>query len=896
MVFQPDRYERDVIRKLRGRNTPLTDDDLLRRYAIEPGMTDAATLAAHLRKLRTYWNQTASGPDSRAQVCKRLLAADAELQKRPGVDLADPRWWQKFAQDRAAWAENVVKQLAEDLRQAFGAVGKATAAQVAAVAKQYPGLEQADLDAAVALARVQIVEVVKLPEESGLDRTVYRDLRQRLGDVGVPTLVQLMHPDLSQPFSLVSQFAVAGERARRLDGPTLDARIRDADKAADSPVLRARRAALRILATAVKNGADLRELALFQIVEQLAAGRADNLVDALLVRQATRLGLTQEDAELVVASLPSGVATGSPVAAQIREMLAAGQLRAAQAALGTLPATDPERAQIVAEIDKLVEQLAGLLADADRALGQQREQEAERLLREALRIAEDDDGVRVRQTRLPMAPPRDLHLVATGSSVKLTWQAPATAVDTVDYRVVRRVGAPPGSAQDGDVIAEGGRLSAATDSRPPTARDLHYAVFARAGAGSVWSRPVTDRIRLTPEPGDVTLRAGANRITLTWRTPADVVEVRARRAPGRPPRGPSDGVAVAAGSGTLVDREVEEGVEYFYALTAVYHDEGGREVLSRAAVVSGATAAEAAPVDGLTVEAVHRRGGHVLVRLTWPAGPAPVRVRYAPDPPPWEYGSTISPATAGRYGAEVPGLPELSGGACVLEAEIPLGPQMYVPLTTGPGGLVAGRPVHLGQTEPVRGLRTLRTGGEVRVTWAWPEDAGLVEVQWERPGAGTTRRRMTRAAYTDGEGCVLPVGNEGGTVSVRAVTIGPAGESLSEPVQEKVAGRATRIRYAVRTVPGWRNRSQRVIELVSDRPCAGLDLAVVVAPGRVMPLAPGPEVVAERFEGLVLEPGSPLLLEFTVPRTAKPYWIRCFAAHPDGVTLIDPPVTELKVS
>ncbi|MBU2668234.1 hypothetical protein KOI35_32455 [Actinoplanes bogorensis] len=896
MVFEPDRYEREVIRPLRGRNTPLTDDDLLRRYAIEPALADAAALAAHLRKLRTYWNQTASGPDSKAQVCRRLLAADEELQKRPGADLTDPRWWRAIAAARAGRAQDMIAQLATDLQQAFGAVRKVTAAQVAGVAKQYPALDQADVDAAVRLAGVQVVEVVDLPAESGVDRVVYRELQKRLGEAGVPTVVQLLHSDLSRPFTLVQQFAVSGEPARRLDAATLMARIADADRAADSPVLRARRAALRILATAVKGGADLRLIALYQIVDQLVAGRSDQLVDALLVRQATRLGLTQEDAELVVASLPSDATAGSPVAGQIREMLAAGQLRAAQATLGTLPANDPERPQIVAEIDTLAARLATLLADTDRALDRRREDEAERLLQEATRIAEDDDEVRVRLSRLPMAPPRELRVSASGREVRLTWQPPVTAVDDIRFRIVRREGEPPGSAQDGELVAEGSRLSAATDSRPPTARDLHYAVFAARADSTIWSRPAAGHIRLTPEPADVAVRAGAGRITLTWQVPADVVAVRVRRTQGRPPRGPDDGVSVAAGTGTLVDREVDEGVEYFYGLTAVYHDDRRREVTSRTAVVSASTAAEARPLDGLAVEPVHRQGGHVVVRLTWPAGAGAVRIRYAPEPPTWEYGSTVSTAVAGRYGTEVPGLPEMYGGTCVLEADIPLGPQMYVPLTSGPSGLIVGRPVHLGQAEPIRGLHLRRTGSQVTVTWVWPEDAGLVEVEWAQPDAATTRQRLTRAAYVDGAGCVLPVGPAGGTVSVRAITIGPAGESTAEPVSETVAGRATRVRYALRPVPGWRNRAQRELEIVSDHACDGLELAVVVAPGRVMPSRLEPEVEVERFAGLALVPGVPIALPFAVPRTPKPYWIRCFVVQPAGVTLIDPPIAELKVS
>ena len=368
MVFEQARYEKEFIRPLRSQKGPLTDDDLLRRYDIDPGLKDAAALQAHLRKLRTYWNQTASGPDNRAQVCKRLLAADEELKKRPDVRLDDPIWWATQRQARADRARQVIDQLAKDLKQAFGSLRHVTRAQVNGVAKQYPALDPQDVDAAVRQAGLRILDVVNLPESSGLDRAAYRALGQHLREVGALTVVQLLHPDLKGPFALVQNFAVNGRPDLRLDGPTLAQRIKEADTAADSPTLRARRAALRLLQTGVGSGADLRVVALFQVVEQLLESRGDNLVDAFLIRAATRLGLTQEDAELVVASLPSGRTGGSAAAVSIRDLLASGQLRAAQAALGQVAANDAERPEIVAEIGRLEAKLAGLLKDADVAL------------------------------------------------------------------------------------------------------------------------------------------------------------------------------------------------------------------------------------------------------------------------------------------------------------------------------------------------------------------------------------------------------------------------------------------------------------------------------------------------------------------------------------------------
>ncbi|MGA5301109.1 hypothetical protein ACPCHT_14340 [Nucisporomicrobium flavum] len=897
MVFDQRRYEEDVIKPMRSQKGPLTDDDLLRRYAIEPGLTDAAELKQHLRKLRTYWNQTASLPTGLGQVCKRLMAADEDLKKRPDARLEDPAWWAGVRTAKANRARQAVGDLANELKDAFGSLGSVTRTQVNGVAKQYPQLDPADIDAAVRQAGLRVLDVVDLPESSGLDRAAYRALAQRLHEVGAPTIVQVLHPDLNRPYALVQAFAVNGRPELRLDEATLKTRIKEADTAADSPMLRARRAALRLLQTGVGAGADLRVVALYQVVEALLESRGDNLVDAFLIRVATRLGLTQEDAELIVASLPSGRTGGSSGAVAIRDMLASGQLRAAQGALGGLAATDPERAGIVAEIAQLEAKLATLLNDAEQALRDRREDEAERLILAARRIAEDDEAVQMRYARLPMPPVRDLRVVVAGTVVQLDWQPPASAMSDIRYRVVRRLDADPGGPQDGTKAGETGDTSL-TDSRPPVGRDLHYAVFASGNGGAVWSRSATGTARLVPEVADATVRPGTDRITLTWQAHPDVAEVRVRRTEGRPPRGTGDGVGIPAGRDTLVDRQLREGVEYFYGLVAVYHDDQRREVLSRMTVVSGSPQAEARPLGTLQVEPVRRRGNSVQVRLTWPADAGTVRVRYAPGPPAWDFGAVITPAEAARYGRELPGLPEVYGHECVLEADVPAGPQLYVPFTTGPSGLVVGRPVHGGHAEPVRALQTRRTGERVTVTWVWPEEAGVAEVRWERPDAPTETRRVTRAAYVDGDGCVLVVGAAGGTVSVRAITAGPAGDARSDAVTQAVSGRAIEVRYSIRRPSGFKERysRQRDLEIVTDQDCADLDLAVVVAPGPVMPLAVQPEVVAERFAGLAPRRGVPMPLSFTVPKTAKPYWIRVFATRPDNVTVIDPPIAELKVS
>ena len=66
--------------------------------------------------------------------------------------------------------------------------------------------------------------------------------------------------------------------------------------------------------------------------------------------------------------------------------------------------------------------------------------------------------------------------------------------------------------------------------------------------------------------------------------------------------------------------------------------------------------------------------------------------------------------------------------------------------------------------------------------------------------------------------------------------------------------------------------------------------------GHAMPLAPRAENEILR-QPITITPGVPLVLpEVAVPPLRKPYWLRCFLVEPAPALLVDPPVSQLKVS
>ncbi|MFG1780114.1 hypothetical protein ACGFIG_27240 [Micromonospora sp. NPDC049048] len=96
MAFDAERYDREVIKPLRGRHGRLPAGDLAARYAVQPGWTPQQ-LVAHLAELREFWRERATGPDSRAEVCRLLIAADDKLRRETGDLMGDPTWWREQA-------------------------------------------------------------------------------------------------------------------------------------------------------------------------------------------------------------------------------------------------------------------------------------------------------------------------------------------------------------------------------------------------------------------------------------------------------------------------------------------------------------------------------------------------------------------------------------------------------------------------------------------------------------------------------------------------------------------------------------------------------------------------------------------------------------------------------
>ncbi|GIG59205.1 hypothetical protein Lfu02_35770 [Longispora fulva] len=887
MPFDPAGYEREVLRPLR-RLLGALPGDLVTRYAVEPDM-DSAQLERHLRAVRALWNRKqANGQTSLGRVCQMMISADEELKRSAGARMTDPAWWRERAGEYEGRLRPQHDQLVRDLRASYGGSGRITRAQLDLIADTRAELGVDRVRRAARDAGLAVVDGVELPTESGLDRTAWADLREQLRTAQAPTVVHLLHPGLARPFALVHRFEVTGAPALRLDAATLRSRVRDAERTADSPAVRAAKAALAILRTGVDKGLDLRTLALFHLVEVVRTRRDAGMPEALLVTEATGLGLAPDDAGLLVASLPPGRGAAVRPADAVRAHLAAGELAGARAALAGLATTDPEYPAVAAQVADAADRFALLLREAGEAATAGREGDAERLLREAAGIDAADAGLATQLRRLPVGAALDVTASPAGGLVRLAWRAPVSGAGDLRYRVLRAEGRVPAHERDGVVVAD--TAAARAEDAPPVARRLRYAVFVTA-PDRAWSRAAgTGEVELLPPVADVLLLGHVDHVTGSWQAHPGATGVRVTRAVGRPS---ATGTEVETTGSSFTDTDMTEGVEHFYGLTAVYRAADGSERVAATVVESVVPRGAATAVADLAAVPVTVAGRPVL-RLSW-TGEGEVVLRRADTAPGWPEGEVVEIRTMRGYGSPVPGHRRLVDGRSVLDTDAPTGHFVYVPFAVGGTGAVVGRPVAVGLSTPVRGLRARRSGDRVVLSWEWPDEVGMAEVTWTTP-EGAVTRQVSRAGYADG--CAFPVGAGGGTAEVRGVTAGPHGLAVSLPVSATVGGPPARVSYAIGRRPGLRYRlsRHRVVTVSADRPCAGLELVVVLAPGIVTPSTAEHGTHLARWTG-DLTPGVPATFELELPASARaPYWLRCFVVRPADVVAVDPPISDLKVA
>lgn len=878
MPFDEAAYVQDFIKK--QRRASVLPDDLVARYAITLPATDSE-IAAQLKAVRAYWNKTYLGKSTAAQVASMCRAEDERLRAEHGPAMERHAWWEKQQAARQSAAEASIARLAEELRQGYAQLGVVTGGIVEKFAARL-GLTGPQAAQAVERAGLKLVTGLSLPESEPIG--AFTALLKSMSECGVTSVPDLVHPG-SGPFKLVERYVCLADPAKRLDAVAVEAQSTEAERRGINATENARRNALKILRRAVKDGVDLRDLALYHLVAM--AREAAQLSPGLAVDELHKTGLDRTDAAVIAVVLrEQNSPTGPAGVGEVQNLLKLGRLREASQATQALPEGSGQRAEALALVTEARARLEALLAQAAAAARIPNEVQAAKLLKDAAQISLEDADEAL--ATIPLPPPAGLRAVHDGAAVKLFWRPAAGHDGDTEYVACRTEQRPPAAATDGKMVFRG-QGDACTDSGAPVARELQYGVFA-LGSGRPSSRAATVPVTLLPPVTQLEADVGPATIALHWSAHPDAHAVRVTRtaAGGSPVQVP------VTGNGCHV-QGLTEGQDQHFEVTALYQGRDGSEIASAAEQINATPRSEARPIRKLRTEPFEA-GGTVRVRISWaPVDKSEVRIVRSDTPPALAFGTWVSRQQMAEVGQEVTGHVAAVRGEVALDAELPPGVHYLVPFSIGGTGIVAGRPATVAVTDPVRYLQVTPFATYATVSWEWPPAAQLAEVAWEIDG-NEDCFVIGRAEYRSAGGARVPLGRGNCAVEVRAVIM-VGDSSFTAPPARTVIDQVvdTAIGYTVSAGPGvgpLGGRSRKV-SFRSDAGCENVRIRMVASPGRVMPTDAATGITLLDAT-LTLQPGVPVEHHVTVPRSVKrPYWVRCFVVG-GRAKLVDPPISSLK--
>jgi hypothetical protein len=878
MLFDEDKYAQGYMKKLRGAHA--LPNDLLERYAVSLPATDQE-IAAQLKAVRLYWNKTSQGSSHTAHVARMCRAEDERLKAEFGPKMERQAWWQtREAAGRSA-AQAAISSMAEALKRSHGQVGVVTAGHVNSFAAKL-NLGPIEAMQAVKQAGLDLVESVTLPESEPI--TSFAALLKCMSECAISSVPDLIHPG-AHPFKLLDRYLCQSDHDKRLDLVAVEAQSAAADRRGISSTDDAYRSALKILRRALKDGVDLRDVALYHLVT-VARQYVQPSMD-LAAEQLQRAGLDTHDTAVIVAVLYDQGSAGSAVGLdKVLGLLNSGRLNEARQAAMSLPAEFPGRQEAMQQTEAAKLRLETLLADVKAALAAPDEVRAAALLREAAAIsAEDADSLLGAVPLAPSAAPRG---VCDGTVVKLFWEPGPGHDGAVTYVVCRTEQRMPTAPGDGIVVFKG-QAAECSDVSAPVARVLGYGVFALAD-GRPNSRPATATVTLLPPVTQLAADIGSAEITVHWTAHPQAQSVHVVKS--------SDGsvlVPIPVVGNSCQVMGLAEGQTQHFEVTAIYRGIDGAELRSDPAQLNATPRAEAQPIKKLRARPVVVDGA-VRVRIAWtPVDSSDVRIVRADAAPGWQAGTWVSAEEMARSGQEISGRRVTGRSEIAIEADLPPGVHHLVPFSIGGTGIVVGQPASVGVTEPVRRVVTTPFAAYATVSWEWPPTAQLAEVSWQLDG-DTDCLVIGQAEYRSKGGARVPLGRGPCIVEVRAMIMANGVTFSSPPVQvviDSVVDAA--ISYSVTASPsiGPIGGRSKWVTFRSDEGCQGVQVRMVAQPGRVMPTRPdGGFVLLDT--ALTLAPGTPVEHQVTVPRSVrKPYWVRCFVVSGQA-RLIDPPIPSLK--
>lgn len=410
-------------------------------------------------------------------------------------------------------------------------------------------------------------------------------------------------------------------------------------------------------------------------------------------------------------------AEDSSAARRLHTLVGQRNYHAALAKANSAPTSVPDRERVIEEAKAHIGK-ADRLCDTANRPGTSTRQQVE-YYTQALTHCADHARAQRALGALPPEPPRELRAEPTGSTVRLTWQPPAS--DDVRYVVVRKPGAVPVSVSDGTRVATV-RRTTYEDTTPDSGVPLHYAVFAQRRTGTT-----SERAAATERPvfrtGQVVItaqRVDDGVVELEWQLPVNATGVAVRRTAG----GTTTDVG-APEQTRLRDETVTNGVSCTYTLRARYPGTDELSAGTSVTLIPGPSPESPGPVHVRTVTRNLGLCYRLVDLLPQGAAPGTARVLWTQHRLPVRPGEQRPVTELARFGAL---LAETDALGFALPRQ---GLYYFVQVMIQQGSAYFGDVRRYAARDEIGEVSARNLGDTIRLTWTWPDGSTAALVAYD---------------------------------------------------------------------------------------------------------------------------------------------------------------------
>lgn len=531
------------------------------------------------------------------------------------------------------------------------------------------------------------------------------------------------------------------------------------------------------------------------------------------------------------------------------------------------------------EVERRLAELDPVLMRARGASGGVREQ----ALVEALGLVADCEEAMAALDVMAPEPPGPTRVQMGTAGPLLNWaSSPTLAVRYVVRRTDVRAGTSVGLGETA--------LTSFDDRAAETGALIRYEVSAIRGRNcspASFSAPLV----VAREVEGLSLADGDGYVRLTWKQ----VPVSARVLVFRRDAGGGGEQGLAADRKGVVDRTVRNGERYAYRVSVEYSGDGPQTVRTGGLTVFGQPAPPPQGIDELTVRPVP---GGVMVECEPPPVGSITMLRCDSEPH-VEPGSVVERARLADLGRLLS-----VDGHCARD-DPPSGISWYLPITVAGATAVAGRARRHVALPDIANVKAVEHGGEVRVTWEWPDGVRVAKVLWRRArqpaGSGDAEADsawVRLGEYRDHGGFTIDAPDPtplfvAVVPAIRVDGILLAGTTIARAARAAIRPTAKiKLRYEVRR-SGLRKKRLEVqvhAPLGADPP----GLVLVARSGDLLPRHASDGEVVARLGG-----GQPLASTIELGGRSRPLAIRLFLGSTGaaaGYQLFDPTADDLLIS